>query len=98
MADDWKLITRCGDEVTKAHQLKDLEDGTLQIEEIEDSEVRVRVYGNAATVTGRRQSNVYHNKHDASAQTRFTQLYLLRDGDWRCVSTQVTTIDPDRGC
>jgi ketosteroid isomerase-like protein len=99
LADDWTLITAdCGDEVNKAKQLKDLKDGTLRVEAINDSDVKVRVYGDAAIVTGRRQSKVTNKKHDVSDLTRFSQFYILQEGRWRCVRTQVTSIqiNPER--
>jgi hypothetical protein len=94
--DEWTLITAgCGDEVYKAGQLKDLRSGALKVDKIRDSEVRVRVYGNAAVVTGRRVSTVSYKGRDVSDVTRFSQFYALGDKGWRCVSTQVTSIRPD---
>lgn len=96
LADDWTLITAgCGDEVDKRGQLKDLENGTLQVHGIEDSGVRVRVYDNAAVVTGKRASKVTYNGRDVSDVTRFSQFYVQGDYGWQCVSTQVTSIRPD---
>lgn len=94
--DDWTLITAgCGDEVYKAGQLKDLRSGALKVDRIRDSEVRVRVFGDAAVVTGKRVSTVSYKGRDVSDVTRFSQFYALGDKGWRCVSTQVTSIRPD---
>jgi len=94
--DDWTLITAgCGDEVYKAGQLRDLRNGALKVDSIRDSEVRVRVYGDAAVVTGKRVSKVTFKGRDVSDVTRFSQFYALVDKGWRCVSTQVTSIRPD---
>ncbi len=97
LADDWTLITAgCGEVVDKVGQLKDLADGTLKVEAIDDSEVKCRVYGDAAVVTGRRQSKVFYKERDVSDLTRFSQFYIYQEGNWRCVSTQVTSIRPER--
>lgn len=94
--DEWTLITAgCADEVFKPGQLKDLRSGTLKVDKIRDSEVRVRVYGDAAVVTGKRVSKVTFKGRDVSDVTRFSQFYALGDKGWRCVSTQVTSIRPD---
>jgi ketosteroid isomerase-like protein len=96
LADDWTLITAgCGDEVYKRGQLKDLKDGTLQVHGIEDSDVRVRVFGNSAVVTGKRASKVTYNGRDVSDVARFSQFYVHGDDGWQCVSTQVTSVRPD---
>ncbi len=96
LADDWTLITAgCGDEVDRQSQLRDLEAGKLQVHGIEDSEVRVRVYGPSAVVTGKRVSEVTYNGRDVSDVTRFSQFYCDGDDGWKCVSTQVTSIRPD---
>lgn len=97
--DDWTLITAgCGDEVRKKGQLEDLKSGKLQVAAIEDSDVSVRVYGDVAIVSGLRRSKVTYNKRDVSDFARYTQVYVPRGNEWRCVSTQVTSIrlDPDR--
>ncbi len=94
--DDWTLITAgCGDEVYKPGQLRDLRAGTLKVDKIRDSEVRVRVFGDAAVVTGKRVSTVSYKGRDVSDVTRFSQFYALGEKGWRCVSTQVTSIRPD---
>jgi ketosteroid isomerase-like protein len=96
LADDWTLITAgCGDRVSKRDQLRDLSDGTLQVRSIEDSDVNVRLAGNAAIVTGKRASNVTYNGRDVSDLALFTQIYVIGDEGWRCVSSQVTSIRPD---
>jgi hypothetical protein len=94
--DEWTLITAgCADEVYKPGQLRDLRSGALKVDKIRDSQVRVRVYGDAAVVTGRRVSTVTYKGRDVSDVTRFSQFYALGEKGWRCVSTQVTSIRPD---
>lgn len=94
--EDWTLITAgCGDEVKKKGQLEDLKSGKLEVAAIEDSDVSVRVFGDAAIVSGLRRSKVTYNKRDVSDLARYSQIYVPRRNGWRCVSTQVTSIRPD---
>jgi ketosteroid isomerase-like protein len=96
LTDDWTLITAgCADEVDKRGQLMDLKEGKLQVHGIDDSEVRVRAYGDAAVVTGKRVSKVTYNGRDVSDVTRFSQFYVNGRDGWKCASTQVTSIRPD---
>lgn len=96
LADDWTLITPgCGDRIDKRRHLEDVERGVLKVEQIEDSAVHVRIYGEAALVSGLRRSQATYNGRDISDETRFTQVYSASSGTWQCVSTQVTAIRPD---
>lgn len=91
--DDWTLITAgCGDKVGKRQQLEDLKSGKLIVSSIEDSEVAVRTFGDAAIVSGVRRSTATYNKRDVSDLARFTQIYVAKDGEFRCVSTQITSL------
>ena len=51
LSDDWLGINPFGEVASKAQQAKDLKDGTTDFLSIDPSEVKVRVYGDAAVVT-----------------------------------------------
>ena len=65
--------------------------GHFDFEAMDPSEVKVRVYGDAAVVTSR-----VHVKLTSSGRVddrvRVTEVYVKQGGKWRCVSTQVTSI------
>jgi ketosteroid isomerase-like protein len=91
-ADDWTLITSSGDTRDKALHLKELKDGIVKFEAVDQSDVKVRVYGDAAIVTGRVQSKVKFQGQEVGGPTRYTQVFVRQGGKWRCVATQVTRI------
>jgi hypothetical protein len=92
LADDWLLTTADGQHKYKAEQLREVEKGFLKVYQCDVSDVNYRVYGETAVVTGRRMNKVIFNKEDVSALTHFTQVYVKKGGNWRCVNTQVTRI------
>lgn len=92
LADDWMLTTADGQHKYKAEQLEEVGKGFLKVYDCRVSNVNYRVYGDTAVVTGLRMNKVIFNKEDVSAKTHFSQVYVKRDGNWRCVNTQVTRI------
>lgn len=50
------------------------------------SDVRVRVYGDAAVVTGRLERTRTLNGNELSDDWRFTKTYMRQGGKWRVVS------------
>lgn len=92
LADDWTLTTVHGRISDKSKQLGYLKSGDLVVDSASDSEVLVRVYGNAAVTTGVRKSKVMFRRSNLSDRTRFTQCYALQNGSWRCVATHVSSI------
>jgi ketosteroid isomerase-like protein len=90
MADDWMIITGNGLAVGKSQLLKEVKDGTLKYESLDKLEMKVRVYGDAAVVTGRAQYKIKVRGQEVGGTDRFTEVYARQGGKWRCVSTQVT--------
>ena len=92
LADDWMVIRPRGETSDKAQLLKELKDGTVKYEALDESDVKVRVYGDAAIVTGRLQSKVKRQGQEVGGPARYTQVFVRQGGKWRCVATQVTRI------
>ena len=55
-------------------------------------EINVRIYGDVAVVTGRNSATGKVLDRPAKAQTRFTDVFIKRDGRWQCVHSQTTPI------
>ena len=53
-------------------------------------DMKVRLYCDVAVVTGRNTSEGTLLGKAASGQTRFTDVFVKRDGRWQCVASQVT--------
>ncbi|PYV16156.1 MAG: hypothetical protein DMG07_08375 [Acidobacteria bacterium] len=56
--------------------------------------VRVRVYGDAAVVTGTAKVHVKSDTRDAKFEIRFVDVYVRRNGRWQMVAWQSTRIEP----
>lgn len=95
LADDWININTDGSVTTKAKLLRLLKAGSFQILSIENDEVLVRVFGDAAVVTGRSTTKRAGDNGDTlTRQVRFTRVYALNKGRWQVVSAHNTLIKP----
>ena len=55
-------------------------------------DMKVRVYGNAAVVTGRYTVKEQFKGTDLSGPYRFTDTFIKRAGRWQCVATHSSKI------
>jgi ketosteroid isomerase-like protein len=58
-------------------------------------DLNVRLYGDVAVVTGRNISTGTILGNATKSQSRFTDVFVKRDGRWQCVTSQVTPITGD---
>ncbi len=56
-------------------------------------DVRVRIYGNTAVVTGRWTGSGTTQNKNAIAQERWTDVWIRHDDSWKCVCSQSTKIE-----
>ena len=93
LADNWLNINPDGSITTKAKLLELLKDGSFKIMSIENDEVMVRVYMDAAVVTGRSTTERAGQGSEVVArQVRFTRVYSKSKGQWQVVSAHNTFI------
>lgn len=93
LADNWMNINPDGSITTKAKLMELLKDGSFKIMSIENDEVMVRVYGDAAVVTGRSTTKRAGQGSEVVArQVRFTRVYAKSKGQWQVVSAHNTLI------
>lgn len=93
LADNWLNINPDGSITTKAKLLELLKDGSFKIMSIENEEVMVRVYGDAAVVTGRSTTKrAGQGSEVVGRQVRFTRVYAKSKGQWQVVSAHNTLI------
>ena len=95
LADDYTGVGRLGKKRTKAEELTELTDKTSTTTSCVDNDVKVRVYGDAAVVTGR-ASRAGTEKGSAFKDREFlwTDTFIKKDGRWQCVASQSTSIAP----
>ena len=93
LADDFVLIdVMRGAEVSKQDLLAALGAGQVRFEAIEASDARVRMYGDAAVVTGRTEMRIRIGADSAAVRSRYTHVFARQDHEWRFVSAQGTQI------
>jgi hypothetical protein len=72
--------------MSRAEALAFARTGRMRFERYESSDVKIRVYGDAAVVTGRIQRTRVVGGERRADDWRFTKVYARRDGAWRVVS------------
>ena len=93
LADNWINVNPDGSVTSKAKLMELLKEGSFKIMSIDNDEVMVRVFGDAAVVTGR--STTRRAGQDdivISRQVRFTRVYAKTRGRWHVVSAHNTLI------
>jgi ketosteroid isomerase-like protein len=92
LADEFEGIISTGEVWTKETALMLVKTGTLALTSVENSDVKVRVYGDTAIVTGR---GLYKGKYkggDISSDERWSDVFVKKNGRWQCVASQSTGI------
>jgi len=98
-ADDYTWTSPSGEVWTKAQDLafvKSLKPGTGAITSQVIAEMKVRVYGDAAVVTGRDIIKEAHEGKETSRQERWTDTWVKIAGRWQCVAGHSSEISPQK--
>jgi hypothetical protein len=85
-ADDMEVAVPRMPVMAKSEALKFARSGRMKFLTYGTSDVRVRVYKNAAIVTGRLQRTRSMNGQEISEDWRFTKAYIRDSQHWRVVS------------
>jgi ketosteroid isomerase-like protein len=91
-ADDWVFTAPDGRLQTRAEIEAELGSGDLKFESSTVDDLKVRVFGDTAIVTGRTTDKGQYKGQDISGQYRFTDIFVKRNGRWQSVSTHVSRI------
>jgi len=79
----------------KAEDLADLKSGEPKLESSSVDDMKVRVYGTVAVVNGHYTQKGSYKGKDITGEGRFTDVFIERQGQWQCVSTQGTPISKE---
>jgi ketosteroid isomerase-like protein len=79
-SDDYMLIRPDGTVLSKKAVLSDLQEGGLTFREIELDDVKVRIHGDSALLTGESRTVTARAGKEAKAHFRFVAVYAERDG------------------
>jgi ketosteroid isomerase-like protein len=91
-SDDYMLITMNGRVSDKSQMLDGFKSGQSKLTTEDLSDLKVRVYGNTAVVTGKADIKGTLGGQDATGLIFFTRVYVKKDGRWQSVSLQQTRI------
>ena len=91
VTDDWIIINADGGIIDRERFLEVINSGTLTHEMMESEDMRVRVYGDSAVVSALTRSKGKFMGQEFTTHERSTDVFVRRDGQWRCVLTQLTT-------
>jgi ketosteroid isomerase-like protein len=91
-AADYVLITMNGRMSDKAQMLDGFKSGQSKLTSNDLSDLKVRVYGDAAVVTGKADVKGTLGGQDATGQVLFTRVYVKKGGRWQSVSFQQTRV------
>ena len=93
-ADDYVFINASGQTSDKATTMKNIKTGAIKITANEVSDMKVRVYGDTAVVTGKSTAKGTIGGRELKGPVMFTRVYVKRNGTWQSVAFQQTTIIP----
>ncbi len=91
-ADDYSAVGTSGAVRNKAQAIADVKSGALKMESQSFDNVNVRVYGDAAIVTGVATQKGQDKGRDISGQSRFTRVYVKRNGQWQIVAGHASRV------
>ena len=92
-SEDYTFITLRGELRTKADILKGFQSGSFKYQSREISDLKLRVYGNTAVMTGRSTQKGVENGKDYSGDYRFTRMYVKQHDRWLTVALQTTLVE-----
>ena len=93
IAPDWTLTGADGRLSTRADVLRDaFETKVHRIAVIEIDDVRVRLFGDAAVVTGRTRGRGRYQDVPYDVSLRFTDVFVRRDGRWQAVASHASLL------
>lgn len=92
LADEYVLITTAGTTRNKREVIRDLATPGLRIEPYEPFDAQVRMYGDAAVVTGRIAQRFTVSGVAHTNNIRYTNIYVKRKTRWTLVSGHASSI------
>jgi ketosteroid isomerase-like protein len=90
LADDYVAISPLGQVTTKKEAISARRSGQLRYDNIDVTDMVVRLYGDTAIVTARADVKGHQLGEDFSGPYRYTRVWVRRSGRWQAVSYQAT--------
>ncbi|GAA5513065.1 hypothetical protein Dcar01_01791 [Deinococcus carri] len=94
LTDDFVNIGPAGFLLDKTQWLERYQSGNFQYTALAWQEPQVRVYGDAAIVTGTQVQEATYQGQPSNGQFRGTQVYVRQGGQWKLAGMQLSPIAP----
>jgi ketosteroid isomerase-like protein len=91
-SDDYILINANGQVSNKAETMNNIKTGVIKLTANEVSDLKVRVYGDTAVVTGKSSAKGTIGGRELKGPVMFTRVYVKKNGKWQSVAFQQTPI------
>lgn len=91
-SDDYTLINANGQMSGKAETMNNIRTGVIKLTANEVSDMKVRVYGETAVVTGKSTAKGTIGGRELKGPVMFTRVYVKRNGKWQSVAFQQTPV------
>ena len=91
-ADDYTFINLYGQMSDKSQMVNAFKTGQTKLTSDELSDMKVRVYGDTAVITGKVDVAGTMAGKDTKAQIMFTRVYVKKNGQWQSVAFQQTRV------
>jgi len=92
VADDFVEISRLGTLRTKADNMREIASGTLKLTSVRYDSLAVRIYGDVAVLQGIADNTGMFRGFPFTGKIRYTRVFVRRDGHWRAVAMQQTSM------
>ncbi len=91
-ADDWCYTDTEGNVITRTGDLADVETGTFVATGFKVENLKVRVHGDTAVVTGRQTMQATYKGKDTGGVFQITDTWIRRGGGWQCLASHLSKI------
>src|ERR1700730_10682479 len=91
-SDDYTLINMNGQMSDKSQMVDAFKSGQTKLTSDEGSDMKVRVYGDTAVITGKADVKGTLGGMDTDGQIMFTRVYVKKGGSWQSVAFQQTRV------
>jgi len=92
LSNDWIIIDPDGSVIDRSRFLAVIKSGALKHEAMDSEDIRVRTYGNTATVTAVTHTRTKYLDKEFNTHERATDVFAKQNGRWQCVLTHLTTL------
>jgi ketosteroid isomerase-like protein len=94
LSDDLVYTHATGWRQTKAEFLASVRTGEIQCHSFTSADVKVRVYGSTAVVTGRASVKARAKGQELDVELLYLEAFVKQDGRWQLVAWQSTRVGP----